>query len=228
MTQHIVRVRLPLRVAALALLSVVAVTSCSGGGNDAGPAGTTGASAPATAGGTATTTGVTVAPATPEDLQRALSALDGGYHFAATVSVNDQVSVQAEGDRIGADSRLDITSNGATVSYVIIGGVSYAKPSDGDWEQLETAPATSDPINALRAPTSVAPVESTDGMQHLTVTVPASALGITADGDVPVQVVLSAGVLTEVRYSAAVEGGTALVVTVISALTDTTPITAPI
>jgi len=227
MSHHIVRVRLPVRVAALALLSVVAVTSCSDGGNDAGSAGTTGASAPASAGGTASTAAVTVAPATAEDLQRALAALDGGYHFVATVSVNDQVSVQAEGDRIGADSRLDITSNGATVSYVIIGGVSYAKPSDGDWEQLETAPATSDPINALRTPSAVAPVDSADGNQHLDVAVPAAALGVSAGGSVLVEVVLVGGALTEVRYTAAVEGGTATVVTVISALTDTTPITAP-
>lgn len=226
MSQYVQRVRLPLRVAALALLSVVAVTSCSDGGNDAGKAGTTGASA--TLSTDAATTGGTLAPATPEDLQRARAALDAGYHFSATVAVNDQVSAQAEGDRIGADSRLDITSNGATVSYVIIGGVSYAKPSDGDWEQLETAPATSDPINALRAPTAVTPVDSTDGKQHLAVTVAAAALGVAANGDVLVEVVLVDGALAEVRYTAAVDSGMATVVTTISALTDSTPISAPI
>ena len=43
-----------------------------------------------------------------------------------------------------------------------------------------------------------------------------------------VEVVLANGALTEVRYSAAVDNGKAVVVTVISALTDTSPITAPI
>lgn len=160
-------------------------------------------------------------------LQHGLDQLAAGYHLVAVVTVNGAVSVQAEGDRVGANSRLDITSAGATVSYVITPEGNYAKPADGDWEQLDVAPATSDPIDALRAPVAVATAGTTDGGMQLTVTVNAVALGIQVEGNVELTVTLVDGLITTIAYDAAVQGGQANVTTTISALTDTTPITAP-
>ena len=59
-------------------------------------------------------------------------------------------------------------------------------------------------------------------------TVTAVSLGITADGNVDVQVRLVGGVITQITYTAPLDGGTAQVVTTISAVVDTTPIVAPI
>lgn len=224
------RVRLLARAAALVTLA--AVTGCS---NDSGGTGAT-----TSEGGTAAVSTVATASSLPSAsttsldeaamaaLPAALTALDAGYHFVATVSLNGEPSLVAEGDRIGAASRLEITSSGATVSYVITPEGNFAKPADGDWERLEVAPASSDPIAALRAPVQVVPSGSEEGRAVLTVTVTATSLGINAEGTVDVEVVLVGGAITEVRYSAAVEGGTAEVVTMLSALADATPITAPI
>ena len=59
-------------------------------------------------------------------------------------------------------------------------------------------------------------------------TVTAVSLGIATEGNVDVQVLLIGGVITQITYAAAVEGGTAEVVTLISAVSDPTPIVAPI
>ncbi len=225
MTISSTRVR-PLARAAVLIAGVALAAACSDGSTPTGDEPSLTTEAPAT-----TAPGTSAAVATDVevvDLPAALTALDAGYHFAATVSLNGQVSLVAEGDRVGSSSRLEITSAGATVSYVITPEGNYAKPADGEWERLEVAPATSDPINALRTPVSVTPAGKEGAGMRLTVTVTATSLGITADGDVAVDVLVVDGAITEVRYSATVEGGTAEVVTVVSALADASPITAPI
>ncbi|MDO8389077.1 MAG: hypothetical protein Q7V57_01200 [Actinomycetota bacterium] len=160
-------------------------------------------------------------------LQHGLDQLAAGYHMVATVTVNGAVSLRAEGDRVGTSSRLEITSAGATVSYVITPEGNYAKPTDGDWEQLDVTPATSDPIDAMRAPVAVTTVGTTAGGLQLKVTVNAVALGIQVDGNVDLNVTLVDGLITTITYDAAVQGGQANVTTVITALADATPITAP-
>jgi len=217
MTSTLRRVRLLFGAAALAA-SLTTTLACS---DDSGSAQPTGTDA----------TGSTVQLTLPTDptaaLQQGLSALDAGYHLVATVTVNGAVSLQAEGDRLGANSRLAITSAGNTVAYVITPEGNYAKPTDGDWALLDVTPATSDPIDALRAPVSVTAIDTTDGSLLLKVTVTAVALGIQAEGNVDVTVTLVDGRVTTIAYDATVQGGTANVTTAISALIDTTPITAP-
>ena len=186
----------------------------------------------------ATETTVVAAPA-PEStvvvvdgaaaLAQAVSGLAAGYHFTTTVNVNGAETLVADGDRIADSTRLSLFSKGGSVAYVITPAGSWAFPEGGEWSALDSAPATADPIIALQAPLAVAVVSSDGTTTSMTVTVPAAALGIAADGNADVQVTVSAGVLQYVSYSAALsDGTTADVSAVIGPLVDTTPIVAPI
>ncbi|MGB8860991.1 MAG: hypothetical protein WCC60_17155 [Ilumatobacteraceae bacterium] len=161
-------------------------------------------------------------------LQQGLAALAAGYHFSSSVSVNGTQSLLAEGDRIGDASRLLLTGDGGTVQYIIIPDGSYAQPEGGEWSLLDVPPATSDPIVALQSPVSAITLPTADGSVAVRATVTAVSLGITADGNVDVDVLLVNGTIAQITYATAVEGGTAQVVTTISPVADPTPITAPI
>ena len=169
---------------------------------------------------------VTIDPAS--GLQQGLAALSTGYHFSSVVTVNGTQSLAADGDRVGDASRLVLTGDGGTVAYIITSEGSYAQPENGEWSVLDVAPATSDPITALYTPSAVALLPTADGSVVVRVTVSAVSLGIAADGNVDVDVTLAGGAITQISYTAAVDGGTAQVVTVISAVVDATPIVAPI
>lgn len=233
MTPSTTRVRLLSRVAALAAV-VAFAAACSSDSSSS-------SSLPAINSLATTTTGattqqpaavVTTAPAASIDgnsaLQSGLGALVAGYHFSSTVTVNGTPSLTADGDRIGESSSLVLSGDGGTVSYVITPEASYARPEGGDWSLLDVAPAASDPIAALLAPVSVATVPTTDGTVVVQATVTAVSLGINAEGNVDVLVALANGAITQITYTAAVDGGTAQVVTTISAVVDPTPIVAPI
>ena len=169
---------------------------------------------------------VTLDPAS--GLQQGLAALSTGYHFSSVVTVNGTQSLAADGDRIGDASRLVLTGDGGSVAYIITPEASYAQPENGEWSVLDVAPATSDPITALYTPTAVALLPTADGSVVVRVTVNAVSLGIAADGNVDVDVTLAGGAITQISYTAAVDGGTAQVVTIIGAVVDATPIVAPI
>lgn len=214
------------------VLSLAALTGCSDEGaapsssdavsTSSVPVSTTGPSVASTAAPT------TVAANPGVLLQDVLADLAAGYHFTSTVTVNGVQSVVADGDRIGDASRLTITGSNATVAYVITAGGSYVKPEDGDWERLDVSPATSDPITALSSPSGIAPLPTSDGSVQVRVTVAATALGIAAEGSVEVDVTLVDGAVAQVTYTAAIEGGTAMVVTVIGPVADASPIVPPI
>jgi hypothetical protein len=174
------------------------------------------------------------APATiPVDgaavLSQAVAGLVAGYHFTSTVTVNGAETLVADGDRIGDSSRLSLFSKGGSVAYVITPAGSWAFPEGGEWQVLDSPPATADPIIALQSPLAVT-VGSSDGTTtSMVVTVAAAALGIAAEGNSDVQVTVSGGVLQQVSYTAALaDGTTASVVAVIGPLVDTSPIVAPI
>ncbi len=225
------RVRLLARGAALAAFVLLA-SACS---TDATTTQSTMPVLTATSSVTATTPATTVAANAPEGtidpaggLQQALAALSTGYHFSSVVLVNGTQSLAADGDRVGDASRLVLTGDGGTVAYIITPEGSYAQPENGEWSVLDVAPATSDPITALYTPTAVALLPTTDGSVVVRVTVSALSLGIAADGNVDVDVTLAGDAITQISYTAAVDGGTAQVVTTISAVVDATPIVAPI
>lgn len=180
---------------------------------------------------TTTTVAVTTPPVTVDPtsaLQQGLAALAAGYHFSSVVTVNGAQSLVADGDRIGDASRMVLTGDGGTVEYVIVPEGSYAHPEGGEWSVLDVDPATSDPIVALTTPVAVALLPTTDGSVAVRATVSAVSLGVAAEGNVDVDVIIVNGAITQLSYSSAVEGGTAQVVTTIGPVVDTTPIVAPI
>ncbi len=200
-----------------------------------------GASAPSTLPPTASvastaatsTAPTTVAPtAAPVDgsavLQQALAALASGYHFTTVATVNGAEAVRADGDRLGDASRLVLVSSGETVSYIVTPDGAWALPEDGEWEALDTPPATTDPIIALATPTAVVVDSSAGDTVNLTVTVPGVALGIPEAPDTPVQVVIAAGAVQQVAYTATVNGAAATVTATLGPPVDTTPIAPPI
>jgi hypothetical protein len=174
---------------------------------------------------TVSTVAVTVPPT--ELLHTGVSRLAESYHFRSTITVNGAVSLTAVGDRVGASSRLDLTSKGATVSYIITPAGSWARPEGGDWSKLDAAPATADPIVALQHPTKVVAVSSGADVDRLRVTVPATALGVGTSGTADVTVVVTHGAITHVEYTEKRSGGTATVSNDFTKVTDATPITAP-
>ena len=176
----------------------------------------------------------TVAPANtvPIDaaamLQASLDSLAAGYHFRTSVAVGGAEVLVAEGDTVGDGTRLTIWSNGTSVAYVITPAGSWVFPEGGEWEALDTAPATTDPLLALRTPSAVTG-SSADGVAAtLVATVAANALGVPSDGTADVQVSVNGATLSEIAYDAVVEGQTASVRSTFGAVVDPTPVVAPI
>lgn len=201
--------------------------------------GVTGASQPAVVATSTVATAVspvpgpTPAPA-PLDgaalLQQGLAAMNGGYHFNQTATVDGVPVLTVDGDRLVDGTRLTLTGEGGLVWYIITpDGSSYALAEGGEWEALDATPDAVDPILALFAPTSVS-VASIDGTTvQLAVTVPLTSLGIEGEGDAPVQVTFVSGALTNIAYSATTpEGRIAAATTVIGPVVDASPVVAPI
>ena len=183
---------------------------------------------------TAASNDATTVPAatTPVDgnalLNGAMDATASGYHYHAIATIAGAVAVEVDGDRVGDGTRLGVVRDGVAVQYVITPDGTWVQPDGGDWDQLDTPPATSDPILALRSPTSVS-VDSVDGDSvHLTVSVPATSLGLSGDAIVPLAVVITGGMLTQVVYSTTIDGQPASIDTAVGPALDPSPVVAPI
>lgn len=184
---------------------------------------TTAAPAPTTTGAASTT--AVIDPTVT--LQQAVAALGGSYHFTTTATVDGAVAATAEGDRIGDGSRLAVTANGATVQYVVTADGTWVQQAGQGWEQLDDPPATADPVTALSAPSAVELAANDGTTVDLRVSVPSTSLGVPGDGDVPVTVVVTAGVLTSVGYDSTVGGKPASVRATLGPPADASPVTAP-
>jgi hypothetical protein len=160
-------------------------------------------------------------------LQTALDALTGTYHFVSTVSVDGATVLVAEGDRVGDGSRLTLTRTSAAVPYIITPGGSWVMEDGSTWQKLDADPASTDPINSLRSPTTVQLVSSDPTTVSLAVTVPPAALGIPGEAAVAVTVTLNGGVLAAVSYSATVNNKPASVTSTFGPAVDATPVVAP-
>ncbi len=161
-------------------------------------------------------------------LQASLDSLAGGYHFRTSVAVAGTEVLVAEGDRVGDGTRLTIWSNGTSVAYVITPAGSWVFPEGGEWEALDSPPATTDPLIALRTPSAVLGT-STDGVAATIVaTVAANTLGVPSDGTADVRVTVNGPVLSEITYEASVDGQIASVRSIFGAVVDPTPVTPPI
>jgi hypothetical protein len=245
------QVRVPRRGADLAaiVVGIAAIVTACASGNATTTASTSGATtivvASTTAAPTSTAVGpTTVAPAAtaapttaapsttpPIDpattLQQGLAGLGTNYHFTTTATVDGATVLTADGDRIDDGQRFAVTANGATVQYVITPDGTWVEQAGQDWQQLDDQPATADPVAALGAPTSVALAGTSGTTTTLTVSVPATALGVSADGDVPLTATVTDGVLGAVSYATTVSGRPAAVQATFGPPADAQPVTAP-
>lgn len=138
------------------------------------------------------------------------------------------MATSADGDRVGDGVRLALTADAGVVNYIITPDGSWVMPDGGEWEQLDSAAATSDPIAALTAPSSVAVAAADGPAVTLTVTVPSAALGLGAAADVPMTCELTDGQLQRVRFDSMVAGKPAIVTAQLAPVVDGSPVVAPI
>ena len=246
---HTRAVRLVLGRAALAGLVMIGFVGCAGSDPvDQGaslslePTASTTSPPPASTTTVATPTTVTAMPApsaaptapTPAPIDAAAlltTALDGlaaGYHFTTTVTLDGVVALVADGDRVGDGTRVTVGRDGVVVFYVITPEGTWVQPEGGDWEQLDTPAATTDPIGALRSPTEVTVAANDGTTTTLAVTVPAANLGVALDGVVVVSPTIVGGVLTQVDYSSTIEGSPATVQAIVGPVADSSPVVNPI
>lgn len=236
------------RLAALPIALLAAVGCTGDDGSDSTLAPTTAAvttivttTAPATTSASSTapaqpstmpaTTAPVTAPPTPADpaalLIGALADLGDTYRFDGTITVNGATAATVVGDRVGDGSRFDVTSNGTTVSYVVLPDATWVRQADGAWEELQDPPSTVDPIDALRAPDGVALAGGDAQAAQIDVTVAATALGVAGEAPVVVHATVNAGALVSVAYETVQNGATAQNVTTFGPAQDPSPVVAP-
>lgn len=167
-------------------------------------------------------------PAAATVLTDALDALGTSYHFVTGVTVDGANVLTAEGDRVGSGVRLNLTNSAGTVMYVITDEGSWAKPENGTWTQLDVAPATTDPLEALAASTSVSFGSARDSGTALVVEVDNTVLGIPGGGSSTVQAMVVDGSVTQIDYASSLDGKAATVTTMFSDATSTDPVLAPV
>jgi hypothetical protein len=189
---------------------------------------------PAAAGDTSTTSvPAPTSPAAPSVdgaslLSTAFTAMSAGYHFTTTLTVGGAVALTADGDRVGDGTRLGVTQGDVSVLYVITPGGTWVQPEGGEWEELDSDAASTDPLAALATPTSVA-LAGTDGTATMvTAMVPPASLGLAGDAPVAMSVRIDNGAITSVGYSTTIGGKPADMVAAIGSIVDPSPVVAPI
>jgi hypothetical protein len=165
-------------------------------------------------------------PDGPALLQQVFADASGGYHFVTTVTVGDAVALTAEGDRVGDGTRLSVVSNDATVDYVITPTGSWVGQS-GVWQELDEPAPVTDPLAALADPSAIRVSAFDASGATLIATYPASALSLPGDGSIDVTVEIDGTRLSALAYTAPDSDPPAQVRTVLTALTDTSPVTVP-
>ena len=245
--QRLPRVDRPARAAFACVATLLAVAALAGSSNDGGVTadgatvvtvatvvtmaaggGPPTSVVPATDAAETTQVAVTVPIDAPVLLQQALAAVAGGYHFRTAVTLDGIEVLVAAGDRVGDGTRLTIWTSGTSLSYVITPAGSWVVPDGGQWQPLDSAPATTDPLLALRAPSAVTGTSPDGVAATLVATVPATALGVPSAGTADVRIVTNGATLQEVRYEALLDGRTAEVSTIFGPVVDPTPVTPPI
>jgi hypothetical protein len=161
-------------------------------------------------------------------LASAITALSNTYHFTTVITVDNAVVLSADGDHVGDSVRLALTGSAGVVNYIITPDGSWVMPDGGEWEQLDSAAATSDPITALSAPSTVT-VSAFDGTSAtLAVTVPAGALGLAAAApDVAITCDLIDGQLHGVHFDSMIDGKPAVVTAEFGPVVDGSPVVPP-
>ena len=222
-----------------AAIALVVLSSCGGTGD--GAVGSVSAmrtvdSALVTAPAAAPTTIAVAATAAAADIDpvalisAGLDALAAGYHFTTTVTLDGADVLVADGDHVGDGTRISVTrSDGAAVDYVVTPAGSWVRPTGGEWDVVASdTPPTTDPLVALRTPTtaSVTSIEGT--VTTIVATVPALALGVAADGEAQVLITLDGTALRDISYSTQLDGRAAVVRSLVGPVADATAVVAPV
>lgn len=161
-------------------------------------------------------------------LHGAIATMSAGYHFTTTLTVDGAVVLTADGDRVGDGTRLAVTQGDVSVQYVITPAATWVQPEGGDWQQLDTASASTDPIAALASPSAVA-ITAVDGTATIVnASVPAAALGLSGDSAVSMSARIDNGEITSVGYDATIDGKPAVMQASIGPVVDGSPVVAPI
>ena len=173
----------------------------------------------------------TAAPTVPVDgnaaLQAALAALAPGYHFNTTITIDGANVLTADGDKVGDGTRLGVVRDNVVVQYIITPAGTWVQPDGGEWDELDTPAATTDPVSALGLPLGVSVDSVVDATTNLTVSVNPGGLGLVGTEPVNVTVALASGALQTVTYTTTVDGKPAIVVATFSAVVDGSPVVPP-
>jgi hypothetical protein len=158
-------------------------------------------------------------------LQQGFAELADGYHFVTTATVQGAVALSAEGDHIGDRTRLDVTSNGATLGYIVTPEGSWAS-QNGTWQELDEIAPVTDPISPLASPTEVTVTSYGAAAATLSATYPAEALALPGDAMVTVVFEILGTSIQSMTYAPA-DDATTSVRADISPLADASPISVP-
>ena len=217
------------------MVAAVLLVGCGSTASPAGP-GTTASGAPTGSGTAAGSPDPAVAR-----LAAAVQALEAGYDFDATVTLNGVTATEAKGRWIGGASQFVLTSSGRSVTYRSVPPNAWVQQGDGSWVATQGPLPAGDPLAAFAAPLTVLSVSlpsasapaaspsSTAGPAEadLTATYAPSVLGLSGSSPVAVTIHLGGDGSMAVTYATTTSAGPATSTTTFSPTTDTTPILAP-
>jgi hypothetical protein len=175
-----------------------------------------------TAGQPGATTVPPVGPIAAPDVNQLLAPYTNGYQFTTTLTIGGAVTATFQGRRFGGSTVLLVTQNGLTIDEVITAAGTWVRQQGQDWNAVDAPTTTTDPLLPLRSPKSWR--AQPDGT--IAAIYAAETFGLPA-GDLAVVVTPAGGMLSKVQYDTTVSGKAAILATVFSVITDTTPITAP-
>ncbi len=121
---------------------------------------------------------------------------------------------------------MAVTSNGATIGYVITPQGSWVA-ENGVWQELDQPAPVADPLSALATPSAIAVSAYDTSGTTLTASYPSSAFALPGDATIDVTITVSGTSLTAIEYTAPGTDPATTVRTALSPLVDTTPVTAP-
>lgn len=165
-------------------------------------------------------------PATTR-LASALAAFDAGYTFDTTVGIGGAIATHAHGRSSDGNSDFVVESEGASITYRTIPPRSWVKQPGVAWVAVDSGAPDGDPLDTLRAPTSVeVESEGPDGTR-LQASYPATAFGLAAADPVTVVLMLHPDRSVEATYTVSTSAGPATSKTTIVPATGQAPIVAP-
>jgi hypothetical protein len=160
-------------------------------------------------------------------LVAAIDATQADYRYQTTVTVDDAVTTEVVGAVAGDARQSTITSDGRVVKYLQTRYGRWVMGPAHRWMITREDPETSLPLEVLTGPSTVGADVEADGDLVVDATYSGEALGVPGVDEVEVEVVISGGLVSHVRYEVPAGARTAEVVTVISDVGGVGVISAP-